>query len=242
METSIIDRSLSERRFYTGMALAILLVVLIGFSRSFFLKPLFPGHPAPAETIFYIHGVVFTLWIAMFVTQVSLVGRGRADLHQKIGPAGAVIAAAILILGVLGALTAASRPSGFVGIPAPPLQFLAVPLFDMILFPAFVAMAFIRRRDLQSHKRWMVLATLNLIAAAIARWPVISGFGPLAFFGIADLFVVALAVWDFRSRGRLHPVTLFGGLIFILSQPLRLMVSGTAGWQTFAEWATALIK
>lgn len=242
METSIIDRSLSERRFYTGMALAILLVVLIGFSRSFFLKPLFPGHPAPAETIFYVHGVVFTLWIVMFITQVSLVGRGRADLHRKIGPAGALIAAAILVLGVLGALTAASRPSGFVGIPAPPLQFLAVPLFDMVLFPVFVAMAFIRRRDLQSHKRWMVLATLNLLAAAIARWPVISGFGPLAFFGITDLFVVALAVWDFRSRGRLHPVTLYGGLIFILSQPLRLMISGTAGWQSFAEWATALIK
>jgi hypothetical protein len=59
------------------------------------------------------------------------------------------------------------------------------------------------RRDPQSHKRLMLLATINLLTAAIARWPVLQA-GPLAFFGLTDLFIVALAVWDFRTRGRLH--------------------------------------
>jgi hypothetical protein len=35
-------RSTSEPRFYRGMTLAILAVVFVGFSRSFFLRPLFP--------------------------------------------------------------------------------------------------------------------------------------------------------------------------------------------------------
>jgi len=65
--------------------------------------------------------------------------------------------------------------------------------------------------------------------------------GPLAFFGLTDLFIVALAIWDFRTRGRLHPVTLWGGLLIIVSQPLRLVVSGTAGWLAFARWATGLL-
>lgn len=243
IETSIMtnDRSLSERRFYTGMAIAILITVLVGFARSFFLRPLFLDHPAPSEPIFYVHGIVFTLWILMFVTQVSLVSLGNVRLHRKIGPFGGLLVIAMLVLGVLSALTAAGRATGFINIPVPPLQFLAIPLFDIILFSAFVVLGFIFRHNPQSHKRWMLLATLNLITAAIARWPVVSTLGPLAYFGITDLFVVALAMWDFRSRGRLHRVTLVGGLLLIISQPLRLIVSGTAWWLIFAQWATGLI-
>ena len=181
MATSTItsDRSLSERRFYTGMAIAILATVLIGFSRSFFLAPIFPETPAPTEAIFYVHGVFFTLWILMFVAQVAIIGQGKADLHRKIGPVGAVLAFVMVVLGVLGALTAANRSTGFIGIPVPPLQFLAVPLFDMIVLPAFIVMAFVQRHKPQNHKRWMVLATLNLVPAAIARWPILGGLGPL---------------------------------------------------------------
>jgi hypothetical protein len=244
MEVSTIttDRSLSERRFYTGMAIAILISVLLGFARSFFLRALFPGHPSPAEPIFYVHGALFTLWIFLFVAQVSLIAQHRVDLHRKIGPFGGVLVAAMVLFGVMGALTAASRPTGFIGIPVPPLQFLAIPIFDMIVFPSFVAIALVQRHNSQSHKRWMYLATLNLITAAIARWPIVDSLGPLGYFGITDLFILALAIWDFRSIGKLHKVTLWGGLIMILSQPLRLIVSGSAGWLVFAEWATNLIK
>lgn len=244
METSTIitDRSLAERRFYTGMAIAILMSVLIGFARSFFLRPLFPEQLSPSEPIFYVHGVIFTLWIMLFVIQVSLVARGSVGLHRKLGLAGGMLVIVMVVLGVLGALTAAGRPTGFTKVPVPPLQFLAVPLFDMILFPVFVALAFVQRHKSQSHKRWMVLATVNLITAAIARWPVVDTLGPLVYFGITDLFIVALGIWDFRSRGRLHPVTLWGGSLLIISQPLRLIVSGTAGWLIFAQWATGLMK
>jgi hypothetical protein len=232
---------LSERRFFTGIAAAILLTVLIGFSRSFFLRPLFPDWPSPSEGIFYVHGAGFAAWILLLVVQTSLVAGGRTSLHRTIGPLGAVLAATMVVLGTVAALTAAQRATGFVGIPVPPLQFLAVPLFDMALFATFTALAIARRRDAQSHKRLMLLATVNLMTAAIARWPMIGALGPPAYFGLTDLFIVALAVWDFRTRGRLHPVTLWGGLLILISQPLRLIVSGTAAWLAFAKFATGLL-
>ena len=99
--------------------------------------------------------------------------------------------------------------------------------------------AIARRGDLQAHKRWMLLATVNLLPAAIARIPNIRMFGgPLAFLWFADLFVLALVAWDLRSRGRLHPATVWGGALIVASQPLRLMVGGTEGWLAFARWAT----
>lgn len=234
-------RASSERRFFTGMALAILATVIVGFSRSFFLRPLFPDWPSPSETIFYVHGAVFTAWIVLLVVQVTLVAGGRTELHRKIGPFGAVLAVAMVVLGTIGALGAARRVTGFTQVPVPPLQFLAIPIFDMILFAAFVWLAIDQRRSPQTHKRWMLLATVNLVTAAISRWPGVLALGPLAFFGLTDLFIIALAIWDFRARGRLHPVTLWGGLLIIVSQPLRLVVSGTQGWLAFAQWATGLL-
>ena len=231
----------AERRFFTGMALAILATVIVGFSRSFFLRPLFPGWPSPSETIFYVHGVVFTAWIVLLVGQASLVAGGRIELHRKIGPFSSVLAVAMVVLGTLGALIAARRATGFVQVPVPPLQFLAIPIFDMILFATFVWLAIARRRNPQTHKRWMLLATVNLVTAAIARWPGVSALGPLAFFGLTDLFIIALAIWDFRARGRLHPVTLWGGLFIMFSQLLRVVVSSTQGWLAFARWATGLL-
>jgi hypothetical protein len=234
-------RASAERRFFTGMALAILATVIVGFSRSFFLRPLFPDWPSPSETIFYVHGGAFTAWIVLLVAQASLVAGGRTELHRKIGPFSAVLAVAMVVVGTLGALIAARRATGFVQVPVPPLQFLAIPIFDMILFATFVWLAIAQRRNPQTHKRWMLLATVNLVTAAIARWPGVLALGPLTFFGLTDLFVIALAIWDFRARGRLHPVTLWGGLLIIASQPLRLVVSSTGGWLALARWATGLL-
>ena len=107
----------------------------------------------------------------LLLLQPTLVMIGRTDVHRKVGVAGAVLAAAMVVLGLVGAATAAQRPGGFVGIPVPPLQFLIIPFGDIVLFGAFVALAIARRRDSQAHKRWMVLATVNLLTAAWARWP-----------------------------------------------------------------------
>lgn len=231
----------AERRFFTGIALVMLVTVVVGFSRSVFLRPLFPDWHSPSEPIFYLHGAMFVGWIVLLVVQASLVAGGRSDLHRRVGQYGAALAVAMVVLATIGALIAARRSTGFVDVPVPPLQFLATPMFDMALFGSFVWLAIERRRDPQAHKRWMLLATTNLLTAAIARWPVIFDLPPVAAFALTDLFIVAQGVWDFRSRGRLHPATLWGGAAIVVSQPLRVLVSGTAGWLAFARWATGLL-
>ena len=147
---------MSERRFFTGITLAILVTVFIGFSRSFFLRPLFPDWPSPSESFFYVHGAAFAGWIVLLVVQTSLVAGGGTSVHRKIGPFGAVLAASMVVLGTVAALTAARRATGFVGIPVPPLQFLVVPLFDMALFAIFTTLAIAKRRDAPtcSSLRW----------------------------------------------------------------------------------------
>lgn len=232
---------MAERRFYRLMTLAIFAAVYVGFAPSFFLRPWFPeaAERAPPEAFFYFHGAVFTAWFLLLVLQPALVALGRVDLHRVAGGFGAAVAAMVVVTGAVGAGIAARRPGGFIDVPVPPLQFLAIPLFDLALFAAFVFTAIARRHDAQSHKRLMLVASVCLIGAAIARWPlVMSTGGPLLFFALADLFLLPLVAWDLRTRGGLHPATLWAGLALIASQPLRLWVSGTPAWLWLAERIT----
>ena len=227
----------AERRFYLFATLAMAAVVFVGFARSFFLHPFFPDQPGAPESFFAFHGTAFAAWFVLLVAQASLVTGGRLPLHRKLGVAGACLAATMVVLGVTGALIGAHRPAGFVAVPIPPLAFLVVPLVDMAFFATLVTLAIVKRRDPQSHKHLMLIASGGLLAAAFSRWPVVAAGGPIAFFAMADLLIVALAIWDRKSSGRLHPVTKWAGGAAILSQPLRLALAGTPLWLAFAGWA-----
>jgi Na+/H+-dicarboxylate symporter len=231
-----------ERRFYTGMGLAMFAAMYLGFAPSFFLKPWFPeAHGAP-EPFFYVHGAIFAAWFVLLIVQPSLVGIGRTDLHRRLGRVGAILAVAMVVTGTVGALIAARRPTGFVDIPIPPLQFMVVPLFDMLLFALLVGLAIALRNDPQSHKRLMLIASSSLLVAAIARWPHnFRAHGPVVFFAVSDLFLLAMVAWDYASRRKIHPATLWAGLLIVASQPLRLALSGTEAWLSFAGWAVGLL-
>jgi hypothetical protein len=218
------------------MTIAIFAVVYVGFARSFFLRPWFPEFPVPPERFFLLHGLVFASWIVLLLVQPLLVAAGRSDLHRRLGGFGVVLAIGVVLSGVYGALLAAGRPGGFNGVPVPPTAFLAVPLFDMLMFATFVSLALRAVRNPQAHKRWMLLAAMTMLMPAFARWPgdLIGKLGIVGVFAVGDAFLLPLAAWDLRSRGRLHPVTLWGGLALVASQPLRLAISGTAAWTAFA--------
>ena len=74
------------------------------------------------------------------------------------------------------------------------------------------------------------------MAAPAARLPGVLPLGPLAFFGIAFMFLVAGIVYDVWSRRRVHPAYLSGGAVLVASVPLRLAISGTPAWHAFAEF------
>ena len=83
----------------------------------------------------------------------------------------------------------------------------------------------------------MLIATINLIPAGFARWPFdFMDAGPPIYFGLSDLFLLALAGWDFATRRRLHPVTLWAGLATIAGATAQPRGSGTGPWLAFARW------
>jgi len=225
-----------ERVFYSGMAIAILMVIFVGFSRTFYLRPYF--HSERLIPLLILHGMIFSSWLALFVTQTTLVATKRTRIHMKLGIAGGVIAALMIIIGSFTAIVRAKGPS-----PLPdvnPLSFLTIPLGDMLVFGILVSAAFYFRRKLDTHKRLMLLSSIALLPAGVARWPIgfIETGGPLVFYGLADLFIVPCLVFDIVTRGRPHRATLLAGSLVVISQPLRLMIGSTHAWLVFATWLT----
>jgi hypothetical protein len=230
----IIHRRDKERRLYIWAAVFIPIIVLTGFARTYYLKSLF-GTPALPGPLVHLHGIVMTSWVALFVAQVWLVAARRTKLHQRLGVLGAILAALIVLVGVVTAISAAARGSS----PGPPpLVFLVIPLGDMLVFAILVGTALYLRRRMDIHKRLMLLAAVNLLTPAIARIPLqfIETGGALVFFGLTDLCVLACVVFDTAKNRRLHPVFVWGTLLIVASQPLRLMLAGTDAWMRFATW------
>lgn len=233
----------AERWFFGGMAALIAITVFVGFAPTFYLaKWLPPPHPMqPMTPLVYLHGGLFTGWILLLIAQAALIARGRTDLHRKLGVVGACLAALMVPVGVTTALHGALRASGRPDIE--PLRFLAIPLFDLLVFSALVVAGIRARRDPGTHKRLMLLATIAIMLAAVGRLPLaIARSGMPGVFAVADLFLLPLVAFDLAMLGRVHRATLWGGLLILVSQPLRMAILGTAAWMAFAKWAVSLVS
>jgi hypothetical protein len=230
-----------DRAFYSGIAIAMALTVFVGFAPTFYMRmfgsaPLRTISGAPFSPVVYVHAVLFSSWVILFIIQTALVASHRVAVHRRMGIAGGVLAAMMVIAGTTIAISGAARGVAPPGIQ--PLAFLAIPLFDMMMFSSFVITALWLRTNKEAHKRLMLLAYISIIAAATARWPGVLPLGPLVFYGLAFIFLLAAVIYDLITRRRVHPAYIWGGGALVASVPLRLMIAGTAAWRAFAEFVT----
>lgn len=228
------QRLRSERIFFTGVAVAMAAATFIGFAPTYYLASTFDA--PPLVPLAHLHGVVFTAWIGLYLVQNGLVFAGRRDLHRWLGSAGAVLAIVVFVVGIWIAIDSGHNGRGTPGRDQP--TFLMFPLANIAWFGVLSATAIWRRANAQAHKRLMLLATLAVITTPLARISRMLGSTlppPIGGMILSDLFILALVVFDLRQRGKLHPVTLWFGGTFVLTEPLRVIVSHTDAWQAIAR-------
>ena len=234
-----VGTKLRERAFYTAMSGVFLILVFAGFSRTFFLRPYFQTQAPPLVPLTILHGTLFSSWIALFLIQTSLVATKRTRVHRKLGVAGGAMAALMVIVGALTGIVRAKTvvpPPGF----SSGLTFLTIPLGDVLVFGILVAAALVYRNRLAIHKRLMLISTITLMPAAVARLPgaFFEQGGPLVFFGIPDLLILPIVIFDIVTRGRPHLATILGGALLVISHVLRVPIGTTHAWLSFASWIT----
>src|ERR1043166_10225772 len=88
---------LRDRRFYLSITILTAALVFAGFARTFYLNGFFARLHLPS--LFIVHGVVFSSWLVVLVTQTALVSSRQIRIHQKLGYASIVIVVAMMVLG-----------------------------------------------------------------------------------------------------------------------------------------------
>jgi hypothetical protein len=223
-------------RFYPLVAILLVAFIVVGFSRTYYLR--FLSDRPPLQAILHLHGLVFSAWLALFVAQTQLVARRRIDLHMRLGMAGAALAALVVVSGLAATFVGAAIPrTTQLGLTT--AQASVVPLLSILPFAVLVTAALIWRRRPWLHKRLMLLAMISVLGPPTARLIALLGAGGQALpiqMGVIAVFVTVCLVHDWRTSRVVHPVFALGGVVLVLLWPLRYGIARAALWQPIGEW------
>jgi hypothetical protein len=233
-----VDSATRERRFYSRMAIALVVIVFLGFAPSFYLRG-YVNLPRPNPTLppaVLMHGLLFTAWMLVLIVQTQLVKAGRRDVHMKLGILGmtlALLMIPVMYLASVWQVARANQPPF-----TDPLTWTIVPLAVIIPFAVMVWNGWKHRFNAQWHKRSMLSAAILVVAGpAIGRLPIapptIVGFTIIFLLGF--LLFLPLVVWDKRTQGQVHAATWLGLAMLAVSVVIPLAVFWTgADWGSVA--------
>jgi len=237
--------------FFFAAACVMLVVVVFGFSKTFYFRPwVSEGQRLPATAYLCLHGAVMSAWYVFFVMQTFLVASNRTALHRRMGIVGAGLAVAVVLT---GAYVSLRLPGRVAALGAPPdvqisagLILTIGGLVRLVVFSSLIAAALALRRRSAWHGRlmfWSFLLTLDPAFGGNGTRPLgpfvesYLGVGPLAqHFLIPVVGFVSLAAHDWLSAKRIRPATWIGGLIYMVyGGPLPFMIAGTEAARTFIQ-------
>jgi hypothetical protein len=231
------DAARRERRFFLVLAIVCAVLIFAGFTPSFYLKDVFHV-PPPLSAMTWVHGIVFTTWVLLFVTQASLINSNNPALHRRLGLMGAVLLGAVLAIGVMTGINAGRLGHAPPGAPAP-LIFMAVPLMGIAATAMLFLSALWNRARRDVHMRYMLAGFITMTPPATHRLIVGTGHPPIALLGafaIMDALLVIAVLYDTRINSRVHPAWLWSAVVFLASEAAIVWAFSSATWLSWAHW------
>jgi hypothetical protein len=214
-----------------GVTVAAL--VFYGFSHTVD-RALFHFQGAPPPLILYVHALVSSGWLFLFVVQSALVRTRNVRLHRRLGVWGLALGAAVSVVGLDTVYVMRWRDIESGGGEAA-VAFLSIPLDSLIGFAIPFLMGAWWRKKPEIHRRLMLLATCTLTFAALARVPALGDSGAPV---ITDTLMIAAAAADWLGTRRVHPVYAIGIPAEIAIQLLSSYFAQTAPptWMVIARF------
>ncbi len=207
-----------ESKIFLGFHIFLLMIVLIGFGRSYYLRDWFLSRPL--DSALRIHGLFLTAWFGWTVLQGYLIVSGRRLWHRHAAWFAGFIAMGV----VLSAAWINTRLAMDLRSPQDPENmFIWGNYLTLLAFAVLLVAAIASRRDPQRHRRLILLASIAIIGPAFARfafWPAF-GYGlaaaPLfAGGGLLALFLIIVG-HDWLILRKLHSATVGGIAIIVLA-------------------------
>jgi hypothetical protein len=236
-------------RFYLWLAIVCAAVGIGGFMGTYWLQ--LPPRTFRGSALLHIHGALCTAWVLFLISQSALVTRGKVRNHRDWGLFGIALASVLTVVAVAVAIVAMNERAGQYGDAA--RSFLIVPLSAISLFAGFTAAAVANVKRPEWHRRFMIIGTVGLIQAAMARvfFLISTGGGPGMRPGVfppppvsiaaipaflLEFILVAGMIRDWIVQRRVHPAWIVGAVVITALELVRAPVSTSETWLRFASW------
>ena len=198
-----------KQNFFFIAALLLLALSVFGFSDNLFTNV---GQKSNSDPKFIIHGSFWLAWMILLVVQTGLVRKKDYRTHIRLGVAGMVIAAGVVV-STLYVFYAVYK--GWDLMPS----YVKANRFNMLAFTVLVFLAFRHRKKPAWHKRFILVGTLLVQEPILSRASDKVGIDPLVgIMAIVNLFFIALFIYDWIVLKRIHPISYLGFIWMYLVQ------------------------
>lgn len=234
LEKTIVQKS----HFYF---IAFFLFVVAGFWVTYFTKIL-----EQKNYRMHLHGIALTLWCLMLILQPYLIRTKRTKLHRTIGKASYILVP-LMIFTTLDLLKYQLQSVPQLG--TMDYFFVALAANALIAFAILYGLAIYHRKKSTIHARYMICTAFTMFTPVTDRlihihfrnildyMPTIEGnpIAPFAGFLLADLMLIGLCIWDWRSHKRWN-VFPFALLILLLYHSSVFTFYKFEFWRNFCDW------
>jgi hypothetical protein len=232
---SSFEGSAADRWIYVFMAALFLATAVIGFApnSAAILASKLPNPPL----VVHVHAALMLAWLGLLLTQTTLVATGRKSLHRSLGVASFVLAPCVVI-GMVSAMLWRQRTLADLGQLGPATNIMLAQGRSILYFAVFFVWAVLaRQRDLETHKRMMILATVVVLPASIGRMTWLPTTAPESYDALHGYMLLLLApalAYDFARLGRPHRAYVIGFLLLLPWMIATHFLWNTPWWRAFA--------
>ncbi len=219
----------ADQWVYVGMAGLFVLTAVIAFvpTSTALVADVVAGNSPLPPVMLHLHAAAMVSWLLLFVAQTVLVARGKRRLHRTLGTLSFLLAP-LMVIGMVGvvswrfdviaALPSTTDPALLHQAKLDGWNLTLINAGSILLFPVFYVWAILaRRKDSETHKRMMILATVVLMSPAIGRMVAVNPVLPALGLNGADarhlyelLLLTPALVYDTLRRGMPHRAYLVG--------------------------------
>jgi hypothetical protein len=212
----------TARWFFPLSAAVLLLAVCAGFGTRALGVGGQPGATVPDYAMMpayiYWHAAVLLAWILLYLTQTLLVASGRTAVHRTLGPMAGLVAVMVVATSVLATQRAIAHSAIGAPLADVPVVFFNT-VAGIVHFGVLVAAGLRFRHKPETHRRLMYCANLPVLTPALARIPGLIDFPPILIM-VPLLALGALVAMDLVTLRKLHPATLWGGIVALIAERL----------------------
>jgi hypothetical protein len=209
--------------YFSIVSVLLLFLSVVAFSDNLFTDI---GQPSNSDPKFVIHGLFGLAWYVLLATQANLIRLRNVRLHRQLGIATFIVAVGVT-LSTLYIFVAVWKGWGSMSEEV---------RANRLLLPGYAAcvfLAWLRRGQSDWHKRLIFTGTFFMLGPVLSRCYdplVVSWMEPLFpaltarvdeagflgfFFGGWIGFFLSLALYDWKTLRRIHPVTAAGPAWFV---------------------------